>query len=169
MERVRNLKSFQKLLGKAGEIQAPFIAWSEVGMPLPDEDHVPAYIDTLPNNMLFHCRCSAGSHKLIAEGVVPRKNRGKNPSTKYLEIHAEFYKRKLFSVSMFFLIRCWNNRVSFVECRRNDIGFGKVICEVPDDIFQEAQQDELEHHRRSEKFNGYRYLWGNPVIVGSFT
>ena len=109
MQTVHNLKGFQKILSKAGEMQLPWVAWNEVGMPRKSEDMVPAYIKTLPNNMLFHCSCGAGSHKLIAEGVVPRKNRSKNPSKKYLEIFAEFYKRKLLSVSMFFVIRCWNN------------------------------------------------------------
>ena len=102
---VPDLKALQKILKNAGEIQRPWISWTEFGQPIPIEDMETAYIRRLPNDMLFHCDCGSGSHQLnIPPRVPPQEYREANPPKTFLEIHADFFKRNFWKkkVDLFF-------------------------------------------------------------------
>ena len=168
---VPDLKALQKILKNAGEILPPWISWTEYGQPIHHEDMETAYIRRLPNDMLFHCDCGSGSHKLDIPRFVPdRVYREANPPKTFLEIHAHFFKRNFWTpAAIFFLVRCWNGNVSLIELNVNQPKSGKIVCRVPIEIFEQCKAEEIKHLRSSKTSVDHRYMWPKPVIVSSHT
>ena len=168
---IQDLKAFQKILKNAGEIQPPWISWTEFGQPIDIEDMETEYISTLPNDMLFNCDCGSGSHQLNIPSFVPSQDyREANPPKTFLEIYAHFFKRRFWKpADVFLLIRCWNGNVSLIKFNLYQPKSGKVVCRVPIEIFEQCKAAEIENFRSSKSSLDYRYMWPKPVIGSSHT
>lgn len=163
-----SLTQLKKFFDGLGEICAPSVAWTEYGQPLPYDKHEEKYLDTLPFDLLFHCDCQAGSHKLKKIYPYPYQRR-ERPTEHYIEIHADFYKRGLFAVYYFFVLRCPNNTVSVVQYKNSSPIIGKVIRKITSETFELLHKEELNFLRSSKGVSDYRYLWPKPVVVDTYS